>query len=461
MNQTESDPLFYLEKAPVPQAIVHMAVPMIMSMILDLIYNIVDAFFVGRLANTAMLAAITLAFPFLIVLMGIGQIFSIGGGTLIPRLLGEKNIEASRKASSVTFYLALLSGFVLMAALIPFLSPILALMGATGETLRYTREFVLILLLGSPLVILMTTLSGIIRGEGASTVAMTGMIASVLINIVLDPIFIFVLKMNVAGAALGTVIANGAAVAWYIRYLATKSDVQSVSLRDFRPTREILADIFKVGSSAFLFTALMILASTLFNGYSMRYGDNVVAAFGIANRIVQICEFLGTGLFEGIIPLIAFAYAAGNKERLDDVLRTATVAFVCITLAVGAPMFLFRQQIFGLFSPDPRVLEAGSVILEAMLVSVMFTGFSGIITGMFQAFGAGMQSNAMAAMRGVALIPIILLGKELFGLPGVIWSLPAAEIFACAVGLVLWLASKGRIMSVPIAGRKAPAPSES
>jgi multidrug efflux pump len=200
LNNTKNDPTYYFEKAPVPKAILHMALPMIMGMILDLVYNIVDAFFVGRLGNTAMLAAITLAFPFFIVLMGVGQIFAVGGGTLIPRLLGEKNFAGAKKASSVTFYLALLSGLAIIAVLPPFLSPILRLMGAEGETLQYTRSFVLILILGSPLIILMMTLSGTIRGEGASTVAMTGMLASVAINIALDPIFIFALKMNVAGA---------------------------------------------------------------------------------------------------------------------------------------------------------------------------------------------------------------------------------------------------------------------
>lgn len=459
MKQTEIDPIYYLEKAPVPKAILHMALPMIMSMVLDLVYNVVDAFFVGRLGDTAMLAAVTLAFPFLIALMGVGQIFAVGGGTLIPRLLGEKDLEGAKRASSVTFYLAGASGLALTLVLVPFLGPILGLMGAGGETLKYTKDFVLILLASSPVVILMTTLSGTIRGEGASTVAMGGMIASVLINIALDPVLIFALKMGVAGAALGTVIANGAAVAYFVWYLKARSKAQSVAFRDFRPTKAILGAIFKVGSSAFLFSALMIVAAMLFNTYALRYGDSVVAAFGVANRVVQICEFLGTGLFEGVIPLLAFAYAAGNLKRLNETLKATTLAFVGVTLAIGLPMYVFKRQLFGLFSPDPAVLEAGSAILQAMLVSVLFTGFSGIVTGMFQAFGAGLQSNAMAAARGVALIPIIFLGNLLFGLEGVIWSLPAAEIVACAVGLALWSLSRARIMSIPLEARRELAPS--
>jgi len=453
-NLSEKDPIYYLEKAPVPTAILHMAIPMIMGMILDLIYNMIDAFFIGRLGNTSMLAAITLAFPFFIFLMGVGQIFAVGGGTLIPRLLGEKNFEGAKKASSVNFYLALLSGVIMMVALIPCLSPILSLMGATGETLQYTRNFVLVLLLGSPFFILNMALSATIRGEGASTVAMTGMIASVLINIILEPILIFGMKLNVVGSALGTVIGNAAAVAYFIWYLKTQSKVLSVSVKDFRPSREIVVDIFKVGISAFLFSALVIVSTLIFNTYALSYGDNVVAAFGVANRVVQICEFLGAGLFEGAVPLIAFAYAAGNQKRLNKILRTTTIALIGVTLAIGLPLYLFRQQIFSLFSPDPKVLEAGFMILQAMLVSTLFVGFSGIITGMFQAFGAGVQSNVMAVVRGLALIPIIFLGNTLFKLNGVIWSLPAAEIFACLVGATLWLASRGKIMSVSLEKRQ-------
>jgi multidrug efflux pump len=454
MKQIEKDSLYYLEKAPVPQAIIHMAVPMIMSMVLDLIYNIIDAFFIGRLGNTAMLAAITLAFPFQIFLMGVGQIFGIGGGTLIPRLLGEKNFDGAKKASSVNFYLALLSGVVLTILILPFLSPILSLIGATGESFQYTKDFVLVLLIGGPFIITTMAMSETIRGEGASTAAMTGMILSVVVNIILDPIFIFALKLNVMGAALATVAANGVAVTYFIWYIRTKSKVQSISIQDFRPSKDILVNIFKVGSSSFLFSALMIVSTLMFNTYGMRYGDNVIAAFGIANRVVQICEFLATGLFAGIIPLIAYAYAAGNQKRLNAVLKTTILAFIGITFAIGLPMYLFRQPIYSIFSSDPAVLKAGSMIIQAMLVSVLFSGVCSIITDMFQAFGAGIESNAMALIRGVTMIPMIFLGNLAFGLNGVIWSLPSAEFCACGIGLVLWLSSRRKFMKVPLEKRQ-------
>ena len=341
MSKTERDPVYYLEKAPVPQAIVHMAVPMIMSMVLDLVYNIVNAFFIGKLGNTAMLAAITLAFPFQIVMMGVAQIFGVGGGTFISRLLGEKDFAAVRKVSSVSFYLSQLSGIAVMAVLLPFLRPLLGLMGAGGESLRYTSDFLVVLLPGSPLIIATIAMAEMIRAEGASTTSMTGMMLSVVLNVILDPVFIFVLRMNVAGAALATVVANGAAVAYFVRYMRGGSKYQSLSPRDFRPGMGIAQGIFKVGSAAFLFSGLMI-------------------------------------------------------------------------------------------------------------VSTLFSGLSSIYTDMFQAFGAGVQANGMALARGLALIPLIFLGKLLFGLEGVIWSVPAAEISASLIGSLLWLDYRRKVPALPI-----------
>jgi len=460
MNPDNHDNTYFLENAPVPRAILHMAVPMVMSMVLDLVYNMINAVFIGQLNNTAMLAAITLVFPFQIVLMGVGQIFGIGGGTLIPRLLGEKNLEGVKRASAVNFYLSLASGFVLMAIFLPVVDPMLSLMGATGETLAPTRDMVFILTLGSPLMITTITLAETLRGEGASKASMTGMMLSVLVNMALDPLLIFVFHLNVMGAALATVLANGCAVAYFVWFLQNKSPVQSVSLKHFRPTKAMLASIFSVGSSAIVFSILMVTGALLFNTFAMSYGDAVVAAFGVANRLMQIVEFLGAGLFAGIIPLMAFSYSAGNQKRLNEVLSTTTVWFLGITLVLGLTMYLFRGPIFSVFSTDPLVLKIGFQVLTAMLVSVLFGGFSSVITDMFQAFGAGLQANVMALVRGLVLVPLIVLGNQWFGLTGIIWSLPAAEIAASLIGIALWLVSSKGIMGLPVEKRRDLVPAE-
>ncbi|WP_312060527.1 MATE family efflux transporter [Anaerotignum sp.] len=445
-NNTKKDTLYYLEKSPVPKAIAHMAIPMILGMIVNMIYNITDAYFIGKLDNTSMLASITLALPFTTILMALGELFGTGGSTYISRLLGEKDINKVKIASSVNFYLSLLSGIVFMLICLPAISPILKLLGATGEAQLSTKSFVIAYAIGSPFVIANFTLAQMVRGEGAATESMIGMILSVIVNILLDPIFIFPLHMDVMGAAVATVIGNVCAVVYYIYHFIRKSQVQSVSIKDFKPNREILFNIFKIGISAFLLSGFLIVSSLMFNNYAAIYGDYVVAAFGVANRICQISDFIGMGLYMGVVPLIAYSYASNNTQRLNTVLKTTAFYLVSIILAIAVVLFIFRTQILQLFSSDEVVIKVGIVILSALLLSTLFAGISGLLTSMFQAFGKGFQSNIMSVSRGVALIPIIILGNFLFQLNGVIWSMTISEIFACLIGTFLWLSSKNAIM---------------
>lgn len=446
MSQAKNDPGYYLEKAPVPKAIAHMAIPMMLGMVVNLIYNLVDAYFIGRLDNTAMLAALSLALPFTCVLMAIGQIFGIGGSTYISRLLGEQNEAKAREVSSVNFYLSLFSGIVFMLACLPFLHPLLHLLGAQGETLAYTKDFVLAFTIGSPFVIANFTLAETVRAEGAANESMIGMVLSVAVNIVLDPLLIFGLHMDVLGAAIATVLGNICAVLYYVWYLKQKSTAQSVALKDCKLTLSTLSNIFKVGVSAFLLNIFLVVSSLMFNNYSMLYGDSVIAAFGLSNRVVQVSDMIGMGLYTGIVPLIAFAYSAGNRKRLGQILNTTLLYLVVITLGIAAVLYAFNDRIISLFSGDAEVIRFGVEILNALLLSTLFAGLAGLLTSMFQSFGKGLQSNIMTVARGAAFIPLVIAGNWLFGLDGVIWSMPVSEACACLIGLFLWLASRKQIM---------------
>lgn len=340
-----------------------------------------------------------------------------------------------------------------MLVCLPALSPVLKLLGARGETLLCTRDFIFAYALGSPFVIANFTLAQMVRGEGAATESMVGMIISVAANIILDPVFIFLFHMNVMGASVATVIGNVCAVAYYIYYLK-KSPVQSVSMKDFKPTCEIIFNIFKIGISAFLLSGFLIISSLMFNNYAVMYGDHVVAAFGVANRVCQISDFIGMGLYMGVVPLIAFSYASNNTERLNKILKTTVLYLISIILAIAVVLFIFRTQILELFSSDEAVIKVGVTILSALLLSTLFAGISGLLTSMFQAFGKGLQSNIMSVSRGVALIPIIIIGNFLFQLNGVIWSMAASEICACLIGLFLWNTAKENIMETAVFERE-------
>jgi putative efflux protein, MATE family len=431
--------LYYLEKAPVTKAIIHMAIPMILSSITSVVYNIIDAFFIGKLNNTAMMAAVMLALPFSSVLMALGQMFGVGSGTYISRLLGEGNTDDTKKVSSINFWSSMLMGIIFMMICLPFLSSILPLLGASGETLQHTRNFIMILVIGAPVIIVNMALESAVRAEGASTVSMTGTISGIIVNIILNPLFIFVLNMNVMGSALASVCGNIVSISYFIYYLQKKSTVQSLSIKYFKPSKKIYGEIFKVGVSALLLSGFMVIIGLLFNNYSMIYGDNVVAGFGVAQRVVQIVDCIGMGFAMGVVPLIAFAYSANNQKRLMEIVKKTILYILGLTLVIGAVISIFRLQIIGLFSIDPEVIAIGEITLIAQLSSTIFAALCEFFTGIFQAQGAGVQSNVMAAVRGVLFIPILIVGNLIFAVNGVIWAMTATEGLSCLIGIALWL----------------------
>lgn len=445
MENMDQKSLYYLEKAPVPKAIMHMVVPMMFSFIATLIYNITDAYFIGKLNNTAMMAAVTLALPFSSVLMAFGHLFGVGSGTFVSRLLGEQRIDRAKQVSSINFWSSILMGIFFMAICLPLLSHILGLLGATGETFLHTKDYILMFIIGSPIVIASISLEEALRAEGASTASMIGMIAGVIINIILNPIFIFVLHLNVMGSALATVFGNLTSVVWYLYYLQKKSNVQSVSIKEFKPSKEIYVNIFKVGVSAFLLDGFMVITGLLFNHYSMLYGDNVVAGFGISQRIIQIIDFISMSFVMGAVPLIAFAYSAGNNERLMEIIKKTILYMIGVILILSTILFLFKSRVIGIFSIDPKVIEIGQKILLAQLCSTIFAAFYEIFMGIFQAFGRGVQSTVMAVLRGILFIPILIFGNNLFAVNGVIWAMTISEGITAFVGIILWIGIREKI----------------
>lgn len=451
--ENKNNTLYYLKEAPISKAIFHMAIPMILSMIVNIIYNITDAFYIGMLNNTSMLATMTLVLPFTTILMAVGEIFGTGGSTYISRLLGEKNWEGVKKASAVNFYLSIFAGVIFVLIAIPMVYPILKILGASGNNLIPTKNFIIAYTMGAPFIIVNFTLAQTLRGEGASKESLIGMLISIIINMLLDPVFIFLFQMGTSGAAVGTVIGNIFAVIYYIWYLTKKSTVQSTSFKYFKPNKDILLNIFKVGISAFFLCCFLIISGLVFNNYAMMYGEHVVAAFGIANRICQISDFIGMGLYIGVVPLIAFAYSAGNTDRLKQILKTTISCLIIITLGISFVLFIFRNQVISLFSAQSDLISVGTKILVVLLISTLFAGISGMFTSMFQAFGKGIQSNIMSVARGIILIPVIIIGNILFKLDGVIWSITISECLTALIGLLLWSFSKRSIIELPLKER--------
>ncbi|WP_461199615.1 efflux pump [Clostridioides difficile] len=440
MNQKNEN--YWLLDAPVTKAIWHMAIPMMLGMSINIIYNITDTFFIGRLNDTAALAAISLLLPFTTILMAIGNLFGTGGSTLFSRLLGSENTDRTKQCSATTLWLSFLFGLLTAIISIIFSNYIIRLLGADSNTFAYVKQYLIFYGMGAPFIIANFTLEQLIRGDGKSVESMIGMMISIGANIILDPILMFGLQLGIRGAAIATVIGNAFAVIYYIVCIQRADNQLSALPKYFRLEKQMLKEIFLVGLSAMLLDILLIVSSLMFNYYALKYGDYVLAGFGISQKLVQIVDLIGMGLYMGVIPLIAVAYGARNELRMKEIIKKTALYLALVITCLFAILFTCRNFIVHCFSNDSDVIRIGAYILTVQLCSSFFAAGAGILTGIFQAKGEGTPAVVMSVMRGLMLIPAIIFGNYLFKMNGVIFSLLVAEAISCITGLVLYKLKK-------------------
>ncbi|MEU8614713.1 MATE family efflux transporter [Actinoplanes sp. NPDC048791] len=441
---------WYLSAAPITRALLHLCVPMAAAMIVGAIYNLINAGFIGSLHDTALLAAITFGAPILGLVMAVGNVFGVGGGALVSRLLGAAERDPARageirRVSSFAVWGSVIVGAVLGGTGLFLLHPLVSLLGADAAAAPATRAFVAVMLAFVPVLAAAVCLEQLVRAEGAARQVMIGLIASAVANVVFDVLFILVLHWGVAGAALSMGLANVGVVAYFAGWLARHSEHLSLAPRWFTLSPAVLRPVLGVGVGTLLQSAFLIVTALVLNNLAAAYGDGPLAAMGVAVRIAQVPEFLVMGVTFGVLPLLAYSYGKGDRTRLLAALRGSAIAVGGIALTFSAAVFLFREQVFSAFVADPTVLAAGVTILTAQLVAMIANGFTGLITSLFQATGRALAATVMSVTQGVLFLPVVLLGNLWFGLAGIIWALTVTEVVVFAAGGVLWLASRRAI----------------
>ncbi|EPB8161780.1 TPA: MATE family efflux transporter [Clostridium perfringens] len=438
MENTESN-IKYLKDEPIKKAIAHLSIPMMIGMSAGTIYNVINAYFIGLMNDTEMISAITLGLPIFTVLMAFGNMFGVGGGTFITRLVAKNEDEKAKKVAGYTFYASIISGILL--GIIAFLSigPIVKLLGADANTLSYTTQYSTTLFTGGFSIILNFALEQIVRSEGDSKESMYGMFISVIISTILDVLFILILNMHVYGAALSIILANIASSIYYIWYLETKSENLKGFLHFFKLSLKDQTEIYKIGVSELIQSAFLIVTTLLLNNFSIQHGEGVVASFGIALRIVQIPEFFTMGIVLGVMPLIAYNFSNKNLSRLKESIKYSTLFIFVISVLFAGIVYIFRNQVMHAFSSDTSVLQIGSYILVAMLISTIFNGLTALFMTIYQASGEGIATGIMAISQGCLYIPVVITLHYFYGLHGLIWSMTITEITTCLIGIVLFI----------------------
>lgn len=432
----DAENLHYFEKAPVAKAVAHFAVPMMLGTSMSVIYSILNAYFLGTLHNTAVLTALALTLPLFAIIMALGNLIGVGSGTFISRLLGEKKYEDVKYVSSFAFYSSLVLGLILMAVGLPLIDSIVQGLGATSESFGFTKDYVTVMLIGSPFVVLFFTLENIVRSEGAAITSMIGMILSVVVNIILDAMVVFVFHWGVIGIASATVISNLVASVFYAFHMGYKSQFLTVSAKWFKATKDILGNVFKIGTPVFIMSIFMGAMSLIFNHFLVEYGDMAVAAYGISSRLLQLPEFILMGLCEGVVPLIAFSFTA-NKLRMKQTIGFTFKAIMGLAVVFGIIVYFISDNLIGLFTNDPQLVEMGSYILHVTFLSLFVSGMTTLFMGIFQATAQGTAAFIMSVIQGITLIPVLYIANHMNGFHGVVWSLVIADTVAFLVGAIM------------------------
>ncbi|MCC8170075.1 MAG: MATE family efflux transporter [Oscillospiraceae bacterium] len=420
-----------------------MAVPTVLSSLVMVIYNLADTYFVGMLNNPTENAAVTLAAPVLLAFNAVINLFGVGGSSLMSRYLGQRKYEQVRKSSAVSFYCALGFSILFSLAFAVFHVQMLGILGTTEDTSAATWQYLKwTTVCGAVPAILNVVLANLVRAEGSSLHASIGTMSGCILNIILDPIFILPLGLNMgaAGAGLATFISNCAACIYFFALLRIKRGRTFVCVnpRLFSLDTKILKQICAVGIPAAIQNLLNVTGMTVLNNFTASYGSDAVAAMGISQKINMIPMYITMGISQGIMPLVGYNYASGNRARMKSaVMFTAKISVAFIVL-MSLAYYIGSRELIGLFMKNEEVIAYGSKFLRGMCIGLVFLMIDFLAVGVFQACGMGTSSLIFAILRKVVLeIPALFILNRLYPLYGLAYAQTTAEFVLAVAAVVL------------------------
>lgn len=426
-----------MREEKISKVLLKMALPTMIGMVVSALYSVVDAFFVGGL-GTSQMGAVSIAFPIGQIIVGLGMTFGCGAGSYISRLLGAgKNDEADCTASTALFS-SLFAGVVMIAISLCFLDQFLTALGATKTILPYAREYGVIYITASILIIFNCTMNNIMTSEGMANITMISFLTSGVLNIILNPIFIYLLGLGIRGSAVSTVIAQATVSALYLWIILSKKGCLRFSIKSFRLDGNIYKQIFKVGIPILVYQLLTSLAIALTNTAASTYGDSAVAAFGVVTRITALVFYVVFGFTDGYQPVAGYNYGAKNYDRLKEATELSFKWMSIFCIAAALLFIIFPGQIISLFSKnDAMLINIGSNVLRANGIAFTMFGFEMVSMSLFLALGKGKEGGILSISRqGLFFIPAILIMPRIFGIDGLIWAQPVADVFTVALTAV-------------------------
>lgn len=431
---SQSKKMELLSSAPIPKALLAMGIPTMIGMLVNAFYNLVDAYFVGGLGERQ-IGAISVVYPLGQIVVGLGLLFGNGAASYLSRLLGRGDRELANRVASTALYSSILAGAVIIALSMACLHPILRLLGATANILPFAADYAGIYIVSCIFTVFNVTMNNIVTSEGAAKTTMCALLMGAILNITLDPLFIYAFDLGVAGAAMATAISQAVSTCVYLIYILRRKSVFHFRIQDCTYTGEIMSEIFKIGIPTLVFQILTSASISLINNAAGDYGDSAIAGMGVVTRLISMGSLTVFGFIKGFQPIAGYSYGAKKFDRLHEAIKTSILWSTVFCVMFGLMLTLFPSAIVSQFTEgDTEMIRIGAASLRANGISIMLFGFYTVYSSLFLALGKGKEGFILGACRqGICFVPVILILPMVWGLDGILYAQPIADVLSAIV----------------------------
>lgn len=433
-----------LGSAPISKALLALGLPTMAGMLINALYNVVDTYFVGGL-GTDQMGAVTVAYPLGQVVVGLGLLFGNGAAAYLSRLLGRGDKETADRVASTALYSSVISGAIVILCSVIFLKPILKQLGAIDSVMPYALTYTSIYITFSIFNVFNVTMNNIVSSEGAAKTAMLALMAGAVLNVVLDPVCIYGLDLDVAGAAIATAVSQVASTLVYLCYIFSKKSMFHFHIKECCFSQEIMSEILKIGIPTLVFQLLTSLSVAMINDAATEYGGSALAAMGPVTKIMSLGSLVVFGFLKGFQPIAGFSYGSRKYDRLREAIRISIIWSTIFCVIFGLAVAVFSMGIMSRFTRnDTEMIRIGQIALRANGISFMVFGFHTVYSFLFLVMGKAKEGCILGGCRqGICFVPVILVLPRILGLDGVLYAQPVADVLAAGVTVVMaWRLSK-------------------
>ncbi|MCD7710463.1 MAG: MATE family efflux transporter [Porphyromonadaceae bacterium] len=426
---------------PIGKLLVEYSLPAIIAMTIVSLYHVIDSIFIGHGVGAMAIAGLAVTFPLMNLVIAFSTLVGVGSATISSIYMGQKDIQRATLVLHNAFILLLVDSVVISTVAYIFLDPILYFFGSSSETLPYARDFMQVILIINPISYLFIGLNNLMRATGYPKKAMISSFFTVAVNVIVAPIFIFVLKLGIRGAAMATGVAQTVGLVWVLFHFLNKKSFIHIQKGYFKLSKRIIISIFSIGMSPFLLNTCSCIVVIIINASLQRYGgDMAIGAYGIVNRMLALFGMVVLGLTQGMQPIIGYNYGANRFDRVKQTLRYGLFFGGCITTVGFLAHELIPGVIVGLFTDSPELLEISRTGLRIMSAVFFVVGMQIVITQFFQSIGKSKISIFLSLSRQLLFfIPCLLTLPRFYGTTGVWCSLPVADGTAFVIAVIALL----------------------